>query len=117
MELIYDHSVYRPPSEATSIIFQVTLGCSFNRCSFCNKYRSKEYLEIPSEEIKTEIGVVSRENSERMIQILEHLHYRFPNLERVSCYSMPRNILQKKDEELAELRKVGLKILYGGIES
>src|SRR5919204_6098318 len=57
MEIIYDYPLYRPPSEANSMIFQLTLGCSFNRCSFCNMYRTKQYIERPWEEIKAEIDV------------------------------------------------------------
>jgi len=49
MSLNYDAPLYRPPSEARSLIFQVTLGCSFNECSFCDMYRSKEYSEKPWE--------------------------------------------------------------------
>ncbi|HVE38111.1 MAG TPA: radical SAM protein, partial [Nitrososphaeraceae archaeon] len=60
IELGYDYPLYRPPSEANSIIFQVTLGCSFNKCSFCNMYRTKEYSERPWEEIKSEIDIVSK---------------------------------------------------------
>ena len=56
MEIVYDYPLYRPPSEANSMIFQVTLGCSFNKCSFCNMYRTKVYSERPWEEIKTEIA-------------------------------------------------------------
>ena len=52
--LNYDAPLYRPPSEARSLIFQVTLGCSFNECSFCDMYRSKEYSERPWEEVKRE---------------------------------------------------------------
>ncbi|MFZ0842792.1 MAG: radical SAM protein, partial [Nitrosotalea sp.] len=53
----YDYPLYRPPSEARSLIFQVTLGCSFNQCSYCNMYRSKEYSERPWEQIKAEIDL------------------------------------------------------------
>ena len=52
MMLNYDYPLYRPPSEARSLIFQVTLGCSFNECSFCDMYRSKEYSERPWDEVK-----------------------------------------------------------------
>ena len=60
MELLYDYPLYRPPSEANSMIFQVTLGCSFNRCSFCNMYRTKQYADRPWEEIKLEIDLASK---------------------------------------------------------
>lgn len=134
MEIVYDYPLYRPPSEANSMIFQVTLGCSFNSCSFCNMYRTKEYAERPWDEIKVEIDMASKFypdtrrvfladgdalnlSKDRMIQILEYLYSKFPNLERVSCYAMPMNILKKKEDELKELRAAGLSMLYIGIES
>ena len=55
MMLEYDYPLYRPPSEAKSLIFQVTLGCSFNECSFCDMYRSKKYSQRPWEQVKSEI--------------------------------------------------------------
>jgi radical SAM superfamily enzyme YgiQ (UPF0313 family) len=134
MELTYDYPLYRPPSEANSLIFQVTLGCSFNQCSFCDMYRSKKYVERTWEEIKMEIDLSSKYfpetqrifladgdalnlPTERLIQIIEYLYKKFPSLERVSCYAMPKNLLQKTDYELKILKKTGLKMLYVGIES
>src|SRR5579885_569517 len=101
MELNYDYPLYRPPSEANSMIFQVTLGCSFNKCSFCNMYRSKEYYERPMDELKSEIDVASKYYSDtrrvfladgdainaptsKLVEILEYLKQKFPHLERVS---------------------------------
>ncbi|HXG07123.1 MAG TPA: radical SAM protein [Nitrososphaera sp.] len=134
MEIVYDYPLYRPPSEANSMIFQVTLGCSFNRCSFCNMYRTKKYVERPWDEIKAEIDMASRFypdtrrvfladgdalnlSKERMVQILDYLRSKFPALERVSCYAMPMNILKKKEDELKEMKAAGLSMLYIGIES
>ena len=134
MEIIYDYPLYRPPSEADSMIFQVTLGCSFNQCSFCNMYRTKEYAERPWNEIKVEIDMAAKfyPNTRRvfladgdalnlpkyrMIQILQYLHCKFPELERISCYAMPMNLLKKKEDELEEIRAAGLNMLYIGIES
>lgn len=116
------------------MIFQVTLGCSFNKCSFCNMYRTKEYAERPWEEIKTEIDMAAKFYPEtkrvfladgdainlpkdRMIQILRYLRLKFPDLERVSCYAMPMNLLEKNDEELKEMQAAGLDMFYIGIES
>ena len=134
MEIVYDYPLYRPPSEANSMIFQVTLGCSFNKCSFCNMYRTKEYSERPWDEIKAEIDMAAKFYpdtrrvfladgdainlpKDRMIQILKYIRSKFPALERVSCYAMPMNLLQKKDEELEEMKAAGLDMLYIGIES
>jgi radical SAM superfamily enzyme YgiQ (UPF0313 family) len=134
MEIVYDYPLYRPPSEADSTIFQVTLGCSFNKCSFCNMYRTKEYVERPWEELKSEIELAAKFYPEtrrvfladgdalnlsksRMIEVLKYLQQNFPNLQRISCYAMPKNILQKKDDDLKEIRAAGLDMLYVGIES
>jgi radical SAM superfamily enzyme YgiQ (UPF0313 family) len=134
MEITYDYPLYRPPSEANSMIFQVTLGCSFNGCSFCNMYRTKEYIERPWEEIKAEIDMAAKFYPdtrrifladgdalnlpvEVMLQTLQYMYTKFPLLERVSCYAMPKNILQKKDYELKEINAAGLKMIYIGIES
>jgi radical SAM superfamily enzyme YgiQ (UPF0313 family) len=134
MEILYNHPLYRPPSEANSMIFQVTLGCSFNKCSFCNMYRTKEYSERPWEEIKKEIDFAAKAYPEtqrifladgdalnlatdKLIEILEYTYTKFINLKRVSCYAMPKNILQKKDDDLYELRAAGLSMLYVGVET
>ncbi|CAN5557847.1 radical SAM protein [soil metagenome] len=134
IELGYDYPLYRPPSEANSVIFQVTLGCSFNKCSFCNMYRTKEYSERPWEEIKNEIDLVSKSypqtekifladgdalniSTSRLIQILDYLKGKFPNLKRISCYAMPKNLLQKSSDELNLLNSRGLNMFYVGIET
>jgi radical SAM superfamily enzyme YgiQ (UPF0313 family) len=134
MEILYNHPLYRPPSEANSMIFQVTLGCSFNKCSFCNMYRTKEYSERPWEEIKKEIDFAAKAYPEtqrifladgdalnlatdKLIQILEYVYTKFINLKRVSCYAMPKNILQKKDDDLYKLRAAGLSMFYVGVET
>lgn len=133
-EIIYDYPLYRPPSEANSTIVQVTLGCSFNHCSFCNMYRTKTYQERSLEEIKYEIDLISKcqpltekvfladgdalnVKTERLVEILDYLTLKFKSLKRISCYAMPRNLLQKKDSELEVLRNRGLSMLYVGIES
>jgi len=130
----YNYPLYRPPSEAKSLIFQVTLGCSFNVCSYCNMYRTKEYVERPWNEIQLEIDLASKHmqdtsrifladgdalnlSTERMLQILEYINQKFPKLERISCYAMPKNILEKSIEDLKKIRDAGLTMFYIGIES
>ena len=132
--LNYDAPLYRAPSEAKSLIFQVTLGCSFNECSFCDMYRSKEYSERSWEEVKGEIDMMSKMlpdttkifladgdalnlDTEYMIKIVKYIYEKFPNLERVSCYAMPMNLLKKTPEELDSMKKAGLDMLYLGIET
>jgi radical SAM superfamily enzyme len=134
MELEYAYPLYRPPSEANSLIFQVTLGCSFNQCSYCDMYRTKKYSERSWEEIQREIDLTSKWypatkrifladgdainlSTERLVQILEYIYKKFPSLERVSSYAMPKNLLQKTQTELMKLRAAGLKMLYVGVES
>ncbi|MGI0047395.1 MAG: radical SAM protein [Nitrosotalea sp.] len=134
MMLNYDYPLYRPPSEGNSLIFQVTLGCSFNKCSYCNMYRTKQYQEKPWDEIKMEIDLAAKHmpdsrrifladgdalnlSTERMIQILDYIRVKFPNLERISCYAMPKNILEKSTEDLTKLYDAGLGMFYIGIET
>jgi len=132
--LNYHAPMYRPPSEGKSLIFQVTLGCSFNECSFCDMYRSKEYSERSWEEIKGEIDLMAKQvpdttrifladgdalnlSTDYMIKIVEYLYKNFPELERVSCYAMPMNILKKTPDELKRMNAAGLNMLYLGIET
>ena len=134
MMLNYDAPLYRPPSEANSLIFQVTLGCSFNECSFCDMYRSKEYSERTWDEVKGEIDMMEKImpntkrvfladgdainlSTEYMTKILKYIREKFSSIERISCYAMPMNLLKKTPEELQELREAGLDMLYLGIES
>ena len=132
--LNYHAPMYRPPSEGKSLIFQVTLGCSFNECSFCDMYRSKEYSERSWEEVKGEIDLMAKQvpdttrifladgdalnlSTDYMIKIVEYLYKNFPELERVSCYAMPMNILKKTPDELKRMNAAGLNMLYLGIET
>ena len=132
--LNYHAPMYRPPSEGKSLIFQVTLGCSFNECSFCDMYRSKEYSERSWEEVKGEIDLMAKQatdttrifladgdalnlSTDYMIKIVEYLYKNFSELERVSCYAMPMNILKKTPDELKRMNAAGLNMLYLGIET
>ena len=134
MELVYDYPLYRPPSESRSLIFQVTLGCSFNKCSFCDMYRSKDYSERPMEDIFKEIEMMAKYypftrrifladgdamnlDSGKLIKIITKIRKNFESIERISCYSMPKNLLQKSADELMALKTAGLDMVYLGIES
>ncbi|ATX80415.1 Radical SAM superfamily protein [Mariprofundus aestuarium] len=134
MPLNYHMPLYRPPSEAENLIIQVTLGCSFNRCSFCSMYRSKQYSQRPLEDVIEDIGRAARSapdarrvfladgdalslSTEQLVAILDALHAVFPMLNRVSCYATPANLLGKGADELTLLKQRGLKLLYLGIES
>lgn len=130
----YNEPLYRPPSEAKSLIIQVTLGCSYNKCTFCEMYTSKKFktrLEtdifndieafIPYKESIRKVFLADGDplvlSTKRLLAILNKLHATFPKLQRVSTYATPTNILKKTPEELRELRLAGLKLLYVGIES
>ena len=130
----YDMPLYRPPSEAYSLIFQVTLGCSHNRCAFCNMYRQKKFRIRPWEELRADIleaatsyrrtprifladGDALVIDTDYMIRILGFLYEQFPSLERVTAYANPSNLLKKSAEDLDRIQKAGLQMLYFGIET
>jgi radical SAM superfamily enzyme YgiQ (UPF0313 family) len=130
----YYGDIYRPPSEAESLILQATIGCSHNRCAFCVAYQNKRFRARRENELLAEIDWagenlpgVSRVfladgdafvlSAERMLRILERLYQRLPTLERVSAYASPQNIAAKSDEDLRRLRQAGLQLLYYGLES
>lgn len=132
--LSYDEPLFRPPSEAYSLIFQVTLGCSWNRCAFCEMYTSKKFSVKKETDVFKEIEAFREYSSdirkvfladgnafvlsfERLSRILDKLHESFPKLNRVSAYALPKDILSKSDKELKTLSDKGLKLLYVGIES
>lgn len=131
--IIYDEPLYRPPSEANSLIIQLTLGCSHNRCTFCRMYKSKKYTERDINVIEAEIDSMASYNNIRrvfladgdamaldtpfLLRVLRKLNDVFPSLQRVSIYANPENLLKKTPEELGSLSAAGLTLLYLGIES
>lgn len=134
MPLNYHMPLFRPPSEGDNLIIQVTLGCSFNRCSFCSMYRSKSYSQRPLADVLADIQQAARSQpnarrvfladgdalslpGDQLVAILEALHAALPKLSRVSCYATPANLLQKSANELSMLKERGLNLLYLGIES
>ncbi|MBS2020594.1 MAG: radical SAM protein [Deltaproteobacteria bacterium] len=131
----YEGKLYRPPSEADSLIVQATIGCSWNHCTSCDMYRDKTFrvrdLAATLEDLET-AGAAFGDQVDKLFvadgdalvlpmdhwrPILERARALFPNLRRVSCYAMARNILAKTDDELRELREAGLSLLYIGPES
>lgn len=130
----YNEPLFRPPSEAYSLIFQLTLGCSWNQCAFCEMYSSKKFRARKEEDVFREIDTIksSQLNTrkvfladgnafvlsyERLNRIMIKLNESFPKLNRVSAYALPKDILSKSDDELKTLAEKGLKLLYVGIES
>ena len=134
MALEYDYPLFRPPAEANSIIPQVTLGCSYNNCSFCSMYKTKEYSVKSLEEVKSDIETLSSLypnatkvfladgdalalSNEHLIKILQLLKENFPKLRRVSLYASTQNIQAKTLQELELLKANKLNLIYYGIES
>jgi len=129
----YEGVVIRPPSEAGSLILQVTLGCSHNRCTFCSAYKAKKFRIRDFDEIREDIdGVAGKRHVRRvfladgdalivprrmMMPVIDHLNESFPNLERIGMYANAKSVLKRTPEELRELADHGLGIVYLGLES
>ena len=132
----YIEPLYRPPSEARSLILQVTNGCSWNKCTFCEMYTQpqKTFRLKPQEDIEAELAAVGATDPtvrrifladgdamtlsfRRLKLILESINRHLPNVQRVSSYCLPRNLQNKSVDELAELRELGLSLYYVGCES
>jgi len=130
----YNEPVFRPPGEANSAILQVTIGCSWNKCAFCEMYTSKKFSTRPFEQIKSDIQKLARIYSgvrkvfladgdafvlsaNKLVPILEEINSQFGKIQRISSYALPKDINSKTDEELIQLKNLGLKLLYIGIET
>ena len=130
----YFGSVYRPPSEARSLIVQVTYGCSHNTCAFCSMYKAKKFALRPMEEILEDfrlarqaysrVGRIFLADGDALIRpaadlerILEVIAELFPECERVTCYASPSSIHKRTPEELKRLRERNLTMVYMGLES
>lgn len=132
--LDYDFPLFRPPSEGGNLIIQATLGCSFNRCTFCSMYRSKTYRPRPLDDVFADIARAARAwpeahrvfladgdafvlPAEVLLAICDRLRQSFPGLQRISAYATPLALLKKTPDEMAALRAARLSLLYLGIES
>ena len=134
IDMIYDYPLYRPPSEAYSLIIQITLGCSHNKCTFCKMYKDKKFTIKPIEQIKKEVDFFRRRvgyiekifladgdaliiPTPKLLEILDYINEKFPENKRISLYASPKSILLKTPEELKEIRAKGVKLVYIGMES
>jgi radical SAM superfamily enzyme YgiQ (UPF0313 family) len=126
--------VFRPPSEANSFILRVTIGCSHNRCTYCNMYRTVDFRMRTMDEIMAQINAAKGYKeyirrifladgnalvlpTDKLLEILAIVKETFPKLRRVSCYAGPKDILRKTPEDLERLYEAGLTLVYYGMES
>ena len=131
----YEGILYRPPSEARSLIIQVTIGCAHNRCTFCNMYRAKKFRVRSKEEIMADLDecrayfgpMISRVffadgdalvvKTETLLELLAYVHKNFPAVERIASYGTAKDVLKKSEEDLKALAAAGLELIYLGAES
>ncbi len=130
----YEGRVFRPPSEAYSLIVQATIGCSHNRCTFCDMYKEKRFRVRRLEEVKADFDLARAAYrrvdrifladgdalmcpAAHLAEILRYIREKFPECERVTSYGSPKSILVKTQEELNELHELGLEMVYLGLES
>ena len=130
----YEGMIYRPPSEAYSLIVQVTIGCSQNRCIFCSMFKEKRFRIRKVEEVLEDLQ--DAKNKYRYVEkifladgdalickmtdleaILHFIKDQFPECKQVTLYGSPRSILMKQQEDLDKLRELGISMIYMGLES
>ncbi len=131
----YEGRLYRPPSEAWSYILQATIGCSWNKCTYCDMYRDKQFrlrelnailedLALARQAHGSGVEKVFVADGDALVMpmshwrpILQRVRELFPDVRQVSCYAMATNVQEKSPTELQELRNLGLSLLYIGPES
>ena len=130
----YVGDIYRPPSEAYSLLVQVTIGCSHNKCTFCNMFKEKQFKVRNPEEVLEDLAWARSHYSRveriflcdgdalclanhKLIRILDYIRENFPECGRVTTYGRATDALRKTDEELRELREHGMTKVYLGAES
>lgn len=130
----YVEPIFRPPSEAYSLLLQITVGCSHNKCRFCEMYKTKRFTIKSDETIMADIEEASREYrhvkrlflcdgdalivpQKRLVKIIKAINEKLPWIERIGTYANTKSIKMKSVEELKELKSMGLDIAYMGLES
>jgi radical SAM superfamily enzyme YgiQ (UPF0313 family) len=130
----YEGAIFRPPSEAESILLQVTIGCSHNKCHFCAAYREKRFRIQDDEIIRQDIRYAAKHLSQikrvflcdgdaliipqaRLVAILDDIAVNLPGLQRVGSYANAKSLARKSVAELVALKEKGLKVIHMGIES
>lgn len=130
----YEGRLYRPPSEARSVIIQATIGCSHNKCTFCSMYKEEKFRIRRTDEIIKDIDLARERYSNinrmfladgdalmiktpELIKILKYIKTSIPECERIGIYASPKSIMTKSLEDLKNLKNAGLSIAYLGLES
>jgi radical SAM superfamily enzyme YgiQ (UPF0313 family) len=130
----YEGYIIRPPSEADSILLQVTVGCSHNKCTFCGAYKGERFKIKSDDIILEDIAYAARHMrrqdrlflcdgdaliipQKRLVPILKEIRRQLPWVNRVGVYANTKGIRMKTPEELKELRDLGLGIAYMGLET
>lgn len=131
----YEGTVYRPPSEAYSLLIQASIGCPHNKCTFCSMYKGTKFRLRTIEEIKEDLdtardyygehinsiffpdGNTIVMKTERLVEILNYARQLFPYLQRITVYGSARFVDRKSDEELKQLKEAGLSRIHTGMES
>lgn len=133
--IAYEEPVFRPPSEARSLILQATIGCSQNQCRFCGMYKMKRFRLRSLADLAHDLQLVPARQrqyvqrvfladgdaliypQQQLLELLELLQQQLPALTRVSSYASPNSLTTKSEEDLRQLRAAKLRILYFGLES
>ena len=130
----YEGAIYRPPSEAYSLILQVTIGCAWNRCTFCPSFKEKKFRIRKIEDVFDDLilarnfySYVSKVfladgdalicKTSYLVDIYKKINELFPECDSINVYARAKDILNKSEEDLLKLKKLGLKIVYIGVES
>ncbi len=130
----YVGRIYRPPSEAPSLLLQVTIGCSHNRCVYCDMYRDKKFRPKDPAQVSADIDEAAAMgprfrrvflcdgdalilSTRRLLAVLEEIRTKLPWVQRVGVYGDTRSVGRKSVDELVQLREAGLGIVYHGMES
>ena len=130
----YQGNIFRPPSEADSILLQVTTGCSHNKCTFCGMYKGSRFSIKDQQTIDDDIAFAARYcqrqsrlflcdgdalilPQQRLLDILTAINQQLPWVRRISCYANSKSIRRKDKAQLQTLRDKGLTLLYMGLES
>ncbi len=130
----YEGNIFRPPSEAYSLLVQVTVGCTHNKCTFCSMYKDKKFHLRDPKEVLEDLawarahyrrvdrmflcdGDALALKNDKLMPILNYIRENFPETQRVTSYARATDVLRKTEAELKQLRDAGLTMVYIGAES